>query len=114
MKFFILIIPFCFSSHLWAQQDAAVTVSEPSKNDSLRSIYIKLYPDHFFLWPLLKQRRLDFEISDLPSKSTRLIYKSNRPYSVGMGMYFFEVALEITAAIPLNEKSVEKYGPSDA
>jgi hypothetical protein len=63
---------------------------------------------------LLKQRRLDFEITDLPEKSRRLIYKSNSPFALGLGAYLFEVGLELTFAIPLDERSKEIYGPSDA
>jgi len=112
MKFLILIPVLCLSWPLWAQDDLTITVL--SKDDSIKSRYIREFPDHFFIAPLLKQRHLDFEISDLPAKSKRLNYKSNSPYSLGFAMYLFEVGLELTAAIPLAEKSKEIYGPSDA
>ena len=114
MKFFFFISflsPVCW---LLAQEAAEITVNAPNRYDSLRSIYIKTYTDHFFVWPLLKQRRLDYEISDLPEKNRRLLYKSNSPYSLGLGAYIFEVGLEFTVAIPLDAKSKEIYGPSDA
>lgn len=112
---YLLFIYFCISaSLLLAQNTTEISVSTPSRYDSLRSIYIKTYPDHFFVWPVLKQRRLDYEISDLPERGKRLLYKSNSPYSLGLGAYLFEVALEFTVAIPLDEKSKEIYGPSDA
>ncbi|HMG89693.1 MAG TPA: DUF4421 family protein [Chryseolinea sp.] len=114
MKFFFFIffvVPVCW---LFAQNSADINADTPNKYDSTRSIYIKTYTDHFFVWPVLKQRRLDYEISDLPEKNRRLLYKSNSPYSLGLGMYIFEVALEFTVAIPLDEKSKEIYGPSDA
>ena len=111
LSFIFILVPGCW---LFAQSTAEVTISAPTKYDSVRSIYIKTYPDHFFLWPVLKQRRLDFEISDLPAKNKRLMYKSNSPYALGLGAYIFEVAAELTFAIPLDEKSKEIYGPSDA
>jgi len=114
MKFLFFITGLCLSCPLWAQENIEVTAAVPSKDDSIQSRYIKSFPDHFFIAPLLKQRRLDFEISDLPARNKRLIYKSNRPYSLGFAMYLFEVGLELTAAIPLDEKSKEIYGPSDA
>lgn len=114
MRYLLFIFFFALAGSLIAQNTAEVSVNAPYKYDSLRSIYIKTYTDHFFVWPLLKQRRLDFEISDLPEKKRRLIYKSNSPYALGLGAYIFEVGLELTAAIPLDEKSKEIYGPSDA
>jgi hypothetical protein len=114
MKYFFFIFFFAPACWLFAQNSAEITVSPPNKYDSIRAIYIKSYPDHFFVWPVLKQRRLDYEISDLPQKNRRLLYKSNSPYSLGLGAYIFEVALELTAAVPLDEKSKEIYGPSDA
>ncbi len=114
MKFFFFIFflsPVCW---LFAQNAAEITINTPNRYDSMRSIYVKTYTDHFFVWPLLKQRRLDYEISDLPEKNRRLLYKSNSPYSLGLGAYIFEVGLEFTFAIPLDAKSKEIYGPSDA
>jgi hypothetical protein len=112
VSFFI----FCLLSTgcLFAQNSAEITVNTPNRYDSLRSIYIKTYTDHFFVWPLLKQRRLDFEIADLPARNRRLMYKSNSPFALGLGAYIFEVGLELTVAIPLDEKSKSIYGPSDA
>ncbi len=114
MKSLTLIFILFPASWLFAQKANKITAKTPHKYDSMRSIYIKTYTDHFFVWPVLKQRRLDYEISDLPEKNKRLLYKSNSPYSLGLGAYVFEVALEFAVAIPLDEKSKEIYGPSDA
>lgn len=114
MKVFLPILFVCISCRLIAQQNVEVTAIIPSKTDSLRSIYIKSYPDHFFLWPVLKQRRLDFEMEDLPDRNKRLIYKSSKPYAFGLGMYLFELSLELTFAVPLAEKQKEIYGESNA
>lgn len=114
MKFFILILFGCTSFQLIAQEDVEVTAAVPGKYDSLRSIYIKSYHDHFFLWPVLKQRRLDFELEDLPERRKSLTYHSNKPYAFGLGMYLFELGVELTFDVPLDEKSKEIYGESDA
>lgn len=110
MKFLILILFLGSSYKLIAQEEVDVR----SKYDSIRSIYIKPYPDHFFLWPVLKQRRLDFEMKDIPEKNRSITYRSNKPYSFGLGMYLFELGIELTFAIPLDEKSKAIYGESDA
>ena len=52
MKFFTLILFLGASFHLFAQEDVEVYTSQ-SEYDSIRSTYIKSYPDHFFLWPVL-------------------------------------------------------------
>ena len=62
MKFLTHIFLSLFQLHRFAQEDVEVVpaTSPKSKYDSIRSIYIKSYPDHFFLWPVLKQRQAGF------------------------------------------------------
>ncbi len=97
-----------------AQDDVEVTSSSTSDYDSLREHYVKSYPDHFFLWPVLKQRSQDFEMRSLADPKDKLNYKSNKPYGLGIGMYLFDVSLEITFPMPLAEKSKTIYGESTA
>src|SRR5689334_4956419 len=89
----------------FSQDDVEVASAPQSDTDSIRSIYIKSFPDHFFIWPVLKQRRLDFEMTSLLDTKKSITYKSNKPYSIGMGAYLFEMAIELTLAVPLNEQS---------
>lgn len=96
------------------QQDAEVSVSTRARTDSVRAMYIQSFPDHFFIWPVLKQRKLDFEIANVNGKRQELGYKSNKPYSFGIGMYLFELGFELAFAIPLDEQSKRLYGESDA
>ncbi len=112
MKFFITLFFLGLSVFVLAQDDVEVMSSQNANDDSLREQYIKSYSDHFFLWPVLKQRALDFEMKSLADGKNKLNYKSNKPYSFGLGMYLFDVALELTFAIPLNEKSKSIYGES--
>lgn len=84
-----------------------------AQEDSLRSQYVERFPDKFFIWPLLKKRELNFAISNRYDDNQRLNYKPNNSYSAGVGFYLFEVAVELSLAIPLNEKSRSTYGASD-
>ena len=34
------------------------------KKDSLRAIYVERYPDHFFVWPIIKLRTSTFDIQN--------------------------------------------------
>jgi hypothetical protein len=110
----LLFIIFLLPGVICAQQDAEVQVSPPPQKDSLRSTYIKSFPDHFFVWPVIKQRKLDFEITDLKGDDYTLGYKSNKPFSFGIGMYLFELGFELAFAVPLDEQSKKIYGESDA
>jgi hypothetical protein len=81
--------------------------------DSLRSIYIQEYPDRFGVWPVLKQRELFFSVRDADRKKQKVDYRPNNSFGLGIGAYLFEVLIEATFAIPLNEKRKEVYGDSD-
>ena len=105
-------------SPLAAQQDAQVTgpaelIPVTQDKDSVRRYYIKGFPDYYFIYPVLKQRSLSFELAKSNSKSL-LTYKPNNSYSLGVGFYLFELGVEVAFAIPLNEQSIERYGKSDA
>lgn len=82
--------------------------------DSLRAYYIQEYSDRFSVWPVLKQRELSFTIRDRDADIKQIKYLPNNAYTMGIGAYLFEVVLEATFAIPLNEKQIEIYGTSSA
>ena len=113
MKRLIFLAFICTSTSLIAQE---LDAQERPKSayDSIRSLYIKSFPNHFFLWPVLKQRNLDFVMKDLPYKNKSITYKSNKPNAIGLGMYVFELGIEFTFAIPLAQKRKEIYGESKA
>jgi hypothetical protein len=62
---------------------------------------------------VLKQRKLDFEMKSVGGDKT-LQYKTNKPYSLGVGMYLFELGFEIAFAVPLDEQSKRIFGDSHA
>ncbi len=85
-----------------------------AQTDSLRDIYIKQFPDKFFIWPLLKKREISFSLNSRDDKGQKLNYKPNTSFSAGIGFYIFEVAAELTFAVPIDERSKATYGGSDA
>lgn len=107
----ILMAPFCARP-----QDVDVsnekTPATPLQ-DSVRAHYIQRFPDYFFIYPVLKQRSLSFEMART-DKSALLTFKPNNTYSLGVGAYLFEVGVELGFAIPLAERSIERYGESVA
>lgn len=102
------------SVNLLAQDDVTVSHYPQNAGDSLRATYIKPFPEHFFLWPVIKQRKLDFKMERLSGNDRTISYKSNKPYAFGVGMYLFELAFELTFAVPMKEQDKRIYGESHA
>lgn len=94
------------------QQEAQVS-GKAEDTDSLRSQYVTRFPEYFFIYPVLKQRSLNFSLSKR-DRSSVLTYKPNNAYHLGVGAYVFELGIELAFAIPLREKSIERYGESRA
>lgn len=116
MRFFVLTAFLLMSLSARTQNDVQVTEGDQrppvtEDKDSVRRYYIKQFPRYFFLYPVLKQRSLNFELAKTDGSSV-LTYKPNNTYSLGVGFYIFEVGLELAFAIPLNEQSIERYGES--
>jgi hypothetical protein len=84
------------------------------KKDSLRSIYIERFPDHFFIWPIAKTRTSTFEIRNRPGGNEKLTYRPNNSVGMGFGMYVFEIGFELVFAVPIDEKKKSLYGESKA
>jgi hypothetical protein len=85
-----------------------------AKVDSLRSHYIQEYPDRFFVWPVIKQRQLSFEVVDKEEDQGEVQFIPNNEFTMGLGFYVLELGFEVTFGIPLNEKNKEIYGESKA
>ena len=99
---------------LSAQHIEASGPSPKQEWDSVRSYYIKNFPNHFFVYPVLKQRSLNFELEREGDGGRLVTFKPNNSYSFGLGLYLFEVGFELAFAIPIDEKSKFIYGESEA
>lgn len=89
----------------------AVIPSFGQEHDSLSHTFIKSYADYFLVWPVLKQRSLNFTIRD-PDNNRILGYKPNNSYTLGLGAHVFDISLEFTFAVPIQEKNPTIYGHS--
>jgi hypothetical protein len=72
-------------------------------SDSINNEYIERYQDKFFIWPLVKKRSLSFDVRK--GDGDKVNYKPNNSYSLGLGVYLFEISAEISFELPMNEKS---------
>lgn len=85
-----------------------------SHKDSLRNIYIQRFPDHFFIWPLIKGRTTQFEILQASNRGNKLTYKPNNTVGLGFGIYIFEIGAELTFAVPINAERESLFGKTKA
>lgn len=118
MRFFFSLILICFAPAAFAQADSMMMESDDTTpvsedKDSVRRYFIKSFPEYFFIYPVLKQRSLNFEVAKA-DRSSVLTYKPNNTYSLGVGAYIFELGVELAFAIPLREQSLERFGESEA
>lgn len=81
--------------------------------DSTKSKFIEQFSDKFFIWPVIKKRSLSFDITNRSARQT-VNYKPNNSFSLGLGIYLFEIGAEITFAVPIDERSQSTYGNTDA
>lgn len=90
------------------------SISAQRTTDSLRASYVREFPDHFFVWPVLKHRSLNFGISVKDNDRESVAFKPNNNSSAGFGFYLFEVVVEITFALPITDKQKRIFGESEA
>ena len=84
-----------------------------ARNDSTANEYIDKFTDEFFIWPLVRKRALLFDIKNRDKQAESVKYRPNNPYSLGIGVYIFELAAELSFALPINEKSSDTFGNTD-
>ncbi len=75
--------------------------------------YIKSYKDKFFLWPVTKQRQLSYRLQD-PGGGKTAEFKPNNSASLGLGVYLFDLGLEIVFPLPLKEEKENTFGKTRA
>lgn len=114
MRLGLVIALLIVTSGLQAQNDLDVAAYPQNVADSLRAHYIKSYSEYFFLWPVIKQRRLEFDMQRVSDNDRSVSYLTNKPYSFGVGMYLFELGIELAFAIPLDAQDQYIYGESTA
>ncbi len=123
MRFIIVffLVGLNFSSFAQGDVEISIPMEEDSTamrsrkvHDSIRHKFVKTYPDHFFIWPVIKTRSLEVEAKSIPDPKHRVLFKPNKPVSMGFGFYILEVAVELAFAVPVDEQSEFKYGKSQA
>jgi len=83
-------------------------------NDLARAKYVQRFPEYFFVWPVVKQRRTSFVLQSLKDARQKLTYRPNVSYYAGAGTYIFGIGFQLVAAIPQNNSTIERFGESRA
>lgn len=82
-------------------------------HDSLRNQYVKRYPDHSFIYPLIKQRSSSFSVQRRNLDREAITFRPNHSVSMGLGLYVFDVGVELSFNVPMDERSSAQFGTSD-
>lgn len=90
------------------------TLLKAQSPDSIRATYVESFHDYFFLYPLLKQRSTAVEIKRSDNKSQALTFRPNNAFTGGLGLYLFELGVEVTFAIPVDQQKNTLYDTSKA
>jgi len=78
-----------------------------------RSSYVERFTNHFFVWPVIKQKSTSFSIQD-NTTGRKITFKPNVHYHLGAGVYIFGVGVQFLAALPATSASEKLYGHSSA
>ncbi|PZR38132.1 MAG: hypothetical protein DI538_10395 [Azospira oryzae] len=81
--------------------------------DTLQNQYVKNLGEYFFIGPVLKKRALTFGISAQKDGKNKVSFTPNNAYSIGLNMNIFDLGLEASMSVPLDVKSVSRYGKSE-
>jgi hypothetical protein len=81
--------------------------------DTLRARFVKRYPDHMFIYPLIKQRSSSFTVQRRNIDQQSLTFRPNHSVSMGIGLYVFDVGVELALDVPLDEGSTSQFGTSN-
>ena len=101
----ILLVSLGVNGFIYAQ-DASV--------DSIRSQYIREFPDRFYIKPILTFRNLDLTIEDKDTGLKPTTYEPINNTYLGVGLFMFNIGIELSLRVPSSEEKVELYGETSA
>jgi hypothetical protein len=84
--------------------------------DSIRSLYIKDFPNKFYIKPILTVRNLNLEFIDANKNADKITYLPSSSNYFGLGLYLFQIGVELSFKLPQDDvkKPAEKFGKTKA
>lgn len=89
-----------------------ISVAHAQRHDTVRGRYVKRYPDHLFVYPLIKQRSSNFSVQRRNLDQRALTFRPNHAVSMGVGLYVFDVGVELAFDVPIDEGTSATFGTS--
>lgn len=101
----------CLGQSLSAQVNKRI-----DRYDSIRSHYVKEFPDKFYIKPIFTSRRLSLELEAEDRSINRISFVPSSNNFLGLGFYIFNISLEISFKLPQNENEVppEIFGQTES
>lgn len=91
---------------------ASVAVAQ--EEDTVRSEYVKEFPDQFNVKLLASNRLLILNLVDRNGGNRKINYAPNDRGYIGIGTYIFDIGLELAFKVPLAfSRSKSRYGDTD-
>lgn len=83
------------------------------RQKSVRSEYIQDFDDKFYIKPLLTVRTLNLELKDQNGRVDDVSYSSTTNSYLGLGVYLFNIGLELSFRLPNDRQDPGTYGETD-
>lgn len=92
----------------------APIMSQTDSTTSVREAYIQEFPDRFYLKPILTVRNMNMRVDDKLGDQQSVKYEPINNTYLGLGLYMFNLGLELSFRLPSSEEDEEKYGETSA
>lgn len=85
-------------------------------DDSIRSQYVHEFHDRFYIKPIVTVRSLSLELADNDKEVATSSYKPSSNNFLGLGLYFFDLGIELSFKLPQNEDQIpiEIFGETES
>lgn len=110
LKVGFIVILLCVSNLTFSQG------TESSNIDSVRFQYIHEFHDRFYIKPIVTVRSLSLELADNDKQVASSRYKPSSNNFLGLGLYFFDLGIELSFKLPQDENQVppEIFGETES
>lgn len=93
---------------------AAPLAAQTDSAEVIRERYIQEFPDRFYLKPIVTVRNLDLKVEDRKSGLKPITYEPTTNTYLGVGVYMFNLGIEVSFRLPPSDKEIERYGETSA
>ncbi|UII32726.1 DUF4421 domain-containing protein [Fulvivirga ulvae] len=81
---------------------------------AVREAYIQEFPDRFYLKPILTVRNMSLRVDDKVGDQQSVKYEPINNTYLGLGLYMFNLGLELSLRLPSSDEDEQQYGETSA